>query len=143
MSWSESDGWAQHSYGLIEADQSHGFLSRSPDVELASNILSDKTLQERDAHQAYSLLHANYGVNYGPTFRIMVNLKQTPGVTVQTLTLRQLDTDAYTLPEVSLVVVDNMVHIPRLQLVKGPKETFIMEVWRRNKTSGMGMTHSR
>lgn len=106
LSWSDSYGWTQHSYGLIEADQSHESLSRSPDVRFASRLLNDKTLQQRDAHEEYALLQAYYGLTYGPTFRNMVDLRQAPGATVQTIVLRELDSDAFALPEASPVIVD-------------------------------------
>lgn len=108
LSWSDPYGWTRHAYGQIEADQSHELLSSSPDVQLASRILSenDTSLQPRDARDEYTLLQANHGFTYGPTFRNMVYLGQAPGTAVQTVVLRQLDSDAYTLSQASPVTVD-------------------------------------
>lgn len=109
LSWSHNHGWTRHSYGLIEADQSHESFSSSPDVQSASNILNDKTLQQRDAQDEYAVLQANRDITFGPTFRNMVHLRETAGGTVHTIMLRQLDSlgsDARALPEASPVIVD-------------------------------------
>ncbi len=106
LSWSDSHGWTRHSYGLIEADHSHEPLSRSPDVQSASKTLNDKTLQQRDAQDEYALLQANSGLAYGPTFRNMVDLWRAPEATVQTISLRQLESDPHALSEASPVTVD-------------------------------------
>ncbi|KAL8922238.1 MAG: hypothetical protein Q9208_005317 [Pyrenodesmia sp. 3 TL-2023] len=106
LTWSDSHGSIRHSYGLIEADQSHESLSDSPDVQTALTTLNDKSLQQRDAQDEYAHLQANHGLNYGPTFRNMVHLRQGPGISVQTINLRQLDPGAHALSEASPVTVD-------------------------------------
>ena len=91
LSWSVSEGYTQHSYGLIEADQSDESLSRSTEVQSALKILQDQSLQQLDAQDEYALLHAVNGLTYGPAFRNMVSLRVAPNVTVHTLILRQLE----------------------------------------------------
>ncbi|KAL9594233.1 MAG: hypothetical protein Q9179_005489 [Wetmoreana sp. 5 TL-2023] len=106
LSWSDSQGWTRHSFGLIEADHSHESLLGSPDVQSALRMLNDKTFQKRDAQDEYALLQANNGLAYGPTFRNMIDLRQAPGATVQTIILRQFEPDAHALHEASPVTVD-------------------------------------
>lgn len=106
MSWSDSYGWTRHSYGLVVADAGHESLSKSPNVQFASKILNDKTLVQRDAQDEYALLKANSGLTYGPTFRNMTHLWRAPEVTVQTIVLRQLESDAHALSEASPVTID-------------------------------------
>ncbi|KAK5987983.1 Highly reducing polyketide synthase valA [Cladobotryum mycophilum] len=106
LSWSDSHGWTRHSYGLIEADHSHESLSRSPNVQFALKTLTDKTLKQRDVQDEYARLQANSGLAYGPTFRNMDHLWHAPGVTVQTMLLRQLELDANAISGASPVTVD-------------------------------------
>lgn len=106
LSWSDSHQWTRHSYGLIEADHSHESLRNSPNVQFASQVLGNKALKLRDAQEEYSRLRTNSGLTYGSTFRNMVDLWQAPGATVQTILLRQLESDPHALPEASPVTVD-------------------------------------
>ncbi|KAL8766899.1 MAG: hypothetical protein Q9209_006447 [Squamulea sp. 1 TL-2023] len=106
LSWSDTHGWTSHSYGLVEADHSHESLSRSPAVQDAIKTLDDEKLQQCDVQDVYASLQANSGLNYGPTFRNMVHLRQASGTTVQTIVLRQLDSDTHALSEASPVTVD-------------------------------------
>ena len=106
LSWSDSHGWTSHSRGIIEADQSPESLSSSPEVQSSCKILQDKSLQQRDAHNEYALLHANSGLRYGTIFRNMVSLRRAPHVAVQTMILRPLVPDGDALPQASPVTVD-------------------------------------
>ena len=106
LSWSDTHQWTRHSYGLIEADDSHESLPRSPQVQSALKILNRKTLQRRDARDEYALLKPNHGFDYGPTFRNMTHLWQDSGATVSKIVLRQLEPDPHAHPEASPVTVD-------------------------------------
>ncbi|KAL8945279.1 MAG: hypothetical protein Q9211_000197 [Gyalolechia sp. 1 TL-2023] len=106
LSWSDTDQWTRHSYGLIEADHSEDSLPRSSQVQSALEILNRNTLEARDAQEEYTRLKPNHGFAYGPTFRNMTHLWQDSGATVSTLVLRQLETDAHAHPGASPVTVD-------------------------------------
>ena len=106
LSWSDIHQWTRHAYGLIEADDSHESLPRSPQVQSALKILNCKTLQRHDARDEYALLKPNHGFDYGPTFRNMTHLRHDSGATVSTIVLRQLEADPHARPEASPVTVD-------------------------------------
>ncbi|KAL9030209.1 MAG: hypothetical protein Q9196_001643 [Gyalolechia fulgens] len=107
LSWSDTDQWTRHSYGLIEVDPSQEeFLPRSSQVQSALEILNRTTLEPRDAQEEYTQLKPNHGFAYGPTFRNMTHLWQDSGATVSTLVLRDLEADPHAHPGASPVTVD-------------------------------------